>query len=66
VTHSEVTLNNVFGVIFDHESAMINTVNQWQANSPFNARGGYQNLWWHYTLRYLNDNTENCVVLLLD
>lgn len=66
VAHSEVTLNNVLGVIFDEESAMINMVNQWQANSPFNARGGYQNLWWHYSLRYLNDNTENCVILLLD
>ena len=66
VTHSEVTLNNVLGVIFDEESAMINMVNQWQANSPFNARGGYTNMFWHYSLRYLNDNTENCVILLLD
>lgn len=66
VAHSIVTLNNVFGVMFDEESAMINTVNQWSANSPFNARGGYTNMYWHYSLRYLTDNTENCVILLLD
>lgn len=66
VAHSTVNLTKVFGVLFDEEAAMINTINQWQANSPFNARGGYTNMFWHFTTRYLNDNTENCVVLLLD
>lgn len=65
-THTEVDIDNVFGVLFDEESAMINTINQWQANSPFNARGGYTNMYWHYTLRFLNDNTENCVIIMLD
>lgn len=66
VANSSVTLDNVFGIIFDDEAAMTCPVNQWQANSPFNARGGYTNMFWHYTIRYLNDFTENAVVLVLD
>lgn len=66
VAHSAVELANVVGVIHDREAAMTCTVNEWQANSPFNASGGYTNMFWHFTQRYLNDFTENAVVLLLD
>ena len=66
VAHSAVDLENVVGVIHDREAAMTCTVNEWQANSPFNARGGYTNMFWHFTERFLNDFTENAVVLLLD
>jgi hypothetical protein len=65
VAHSTVNLANVVGVIHDREAAMTCTVNEWQANSPFNASGGYTNMFWHFTERYLNDFTENAVVLLL-
>lgn len=66
VQHSVENLTNVLGVLFDDESAMMNTINEWQANTPFNARGGYTNMYWHFTTRYLNDFTENVVILLLD
>ena len=61
-----ITQDNVFGVIFDEEAVGITTVNQWSAPSPFNAKGGYTNIFWHFTDRYWNDFTENGVVLLLD
>lgn len=61
-----VVQSNIFGVIFDEEAVGITTVNQWSANSPFNAKGGYTNIFWHFTDRYWNDFTENGVVLLLD
>lgn len=61
-----VTLENVFGVIFDQEAAGYTVINQWQANTPFNARGGYTNLYWHFTDRYWNDFSENGLVLILD
>lgn len=60
-----VDINNVFGVIFDEEAAGYTQVNEWSATTPFNARGGYSNIFWHFTLRYWNDFTENAVVLLL-
>lgn len=61
-----ITQDNVFGVIFDEEAVGITTVNQWSAPTPFNAKGGYSNMFWHFTDRYWNDFTENGVVLLLD
>jgi hypothetical protein len=57
---------HLFGVIFDEEALGYTTVNKWSAPTPFNARGGYHNIFWHYTDRYWNDFTENGVVLLLD
>lgn len=60
-----VTINNVFGVLFDEEAAGYTTVNQWSQPSPFNARGGYYNQFWHFTDRYWNDFTENAVVFYI-
>ena len=56
----------VFGVLMDDEAAGYTMVNQWSNPAPFNARGGYTNMYWHETQRYYNDFTENCVVFLLD
>lgn len=58
--------SNIFGVLFDEEAVGISTYAQWSAPSPFNARGGYSNIFWHFNDRYYNDFTENGVVFLLD
>ena len=50
----------------EEETAMYDVVNVWSAPTPFNARGGYSNIWWHFTDRYLRDDTENAVVFLMD
>lgn len=60
-----VSVQNVFGVLFDEEAAGYTTINQWAQPTPFNARGGYYNQFWHFTDRYWNDFTENCVVFIL-
>lgn len=59
-------IGDVFSVIMDEECAMYDVVNQWSAPTPFNAEGGYSNIWWHFTDRYLRDDTENAVVFLMD
>lgn len=61
-----VTISNVFGVLFDEEAAGYTTVNEWSQPSPFNARGGYYNQFWHFTDRYWNDFTENAVIFYLE
>lgn len=61
-----VQLFKVLGVLFDEEAAGYTTVNQWSQPSPFNARGGYYNQFWHFTDRYWNDFTENAVVFYMD
>lgn len=57
---------NIFGVLFDEEAVGITTYGEWSAPSPFNARGGYSNIFWHFNDRYYNDFTENGVVFLLE
>lgn len=57
---------HVFGVLFDDEALGYTVVNQWSATTPFNAAGGYSNVYYHFTDRYWNDFTEKGVVLLLN
>lgn len=64
--NDEAVLENVVGVLFDREAAGIVPVNQWSAPSPFEARGGYTNIWYHTTIKNWNDVTENAVVFVLD
>lgn len=66
-TDSEsVATSNIFGVLMDEEAAGITTYGTRTATTPYNARGEYTNVWWHFNDRYWNDFTENAVVFLLD
>lgn len=58
--------SNIFGVLMDDEAAGITTYGARTATTPYNARGEYTNVWWHFNDRYWNDFTENAVVFLLD
>lgn len=64
---TEVTAtSNILGVLMDEEAAGITTYGARTATTPYNARGEYMNVWWHFNDRYWNDFTENAVVFLLD
>lgn len=65
VEAEELSQAGIFGVLFDEEAVGITTFGEWSAPSPFNARGGYSNIFWHFNDRYFNDFTENGVVFLL-
>ena len=65
-TAAEAFTGDVFGVIFDKEAIVCALINEWSAVTPMNARGGYSVRWDHYTCRWMNDFTENGVVLMLD
>ena len=60
---SEVT--GVIGCLFDEEALGVSTFNEWSAPTPFNAKGGYTNIFWHFNERYYNDFTENGVVFVI-
>lgn len=68
ITYSEnnVTLGNVFGVIFDEDTLGYTVMNRYQLATPMNAKGAYSNIFWHQTLRWWQDDTENAMILLLD
>ena len=63
---SAVSEDALFGVIFDEEALGYTVVKETVATTPLNAAGLYYNQFWHYTIRYYNDFTENGIVLVLD
>lgn len=65
VYQSDQSFDNLLGILFDEEAAGYTTVNEWAQPTPFNARGGYYNQFWHFTDRYWNDFTENAVVFYM-
>lgn len=58
--------SNILGVLMDEEAAGITTYGARTATTPYNARGEYTNVWFHFNDRYWNDFTENAVVFLLN
>jgi len=58
-----VTVSNIIGVLFDEEALGTTRRSTWTAASPFNAAGGYYNMFYHFTQSTWNDFTENGVVL---
>lgn len=58
--------SNILGVLMDEEAAGITTYGARTATTPYNARGEYTNVWFHFNDRYWNDFTENAVIFLLD
>lgn len=63
---SAIERDDIIGVLFDEEAMGMTVVNRWSMNTPFNARGGYYNQYWHFTDRYWNDFTEKGLVFVLD
>lgn len=61
-----IKVDKIFGLIFDREAAGYTTVNNWSQATPLNPKGGYSNVFWHWTDRPWTDLTENCVCLILD
>lgn len=66
VPENPITNNDVVGLIFDREALGYAVIDEWAAPTPFNAKGGYTNQFWHNTKKYWNDLSEKGIVLLLD
>lgn len=63
---SPVTATSVIGLIADDEALGYTVTDEWAAATPFNAKGGYTNQFWHNTKKWYNDFTEKGIVLMLD
>ena len=55
----------VLAYLFDEEALGYAVTQNWSAPAPFNARGGYSNIWLHQTLKVYNDHSEKSVVFTL-
>lgn len=61
-----VTSSVVLGLMFDDDAIGYAVTNYWTSVTPFNARGGYWNDWFHANFRTRFDMTEKMIVLTLD
>lgn len=61
-----VQLNNLIGIIFDHDSVGTFRQQERVRTTPINARAEYYNTFWHENPMYFNDLGENCVAFFLD
>lgn len=63
---SAVTVNNIMGCLFDRDALGMVKRSTWSGSTPFNPRGGYYNIFWHWTQSTWNSFDENFVVLYAD
>ena len=63
---ASVQVDNIIGVLFDRDALGMIRRSTWSGATPFNPRGGYYNIFWHWTQQTYNDFTENFIVLYAD
>lgn len=56
-------VDNLIGVLFDRDALGITRKSEWTASTPFNAAGGYSNIYYHFSYQSWNDFTENGIIL---
>lgn len=61
---TQTTVENVIGVLFDEEALGITRKSEWMQSTGMNPRGGYENIFYHFTVAMWNDFTENGIVLI--
>lgn len=61
-----VTVNNIIGCLFDRDALGMVKRSTWSGATPFNPRGGYYNIFWHWTQTTWNSFDENFVLLYAD
>lgn len=62
---SAVSQTGVFGILCDRDAFGMARINNRMYNTPFNARGGYYNMWSHAQYRTWNDHTEKAVLFVV-
>ena len=63
---TDTKVENIIGCLFDVEALGMTTMSTWTGSTPFNPRGGYYNIFYHFTQKTWVDDTENFVLLYAD
>ena len=66
VASNDVKVENIIGCLFDRDALGMVKRSTWSGASPFNPRGGYYNIFWHWTQCTWNSFDENFVLLYAD
>lgn len=61
---AKTTVENIIGVLFDEEALGITRKSEWMQSTGMNPRGGYENIFYHFSVAMWNDFTENGIVLV--
>lgn len=61
---TQTTVENIIGVLFDEEALGITRKSEWIQSTGMNPRGGYENIFYHFSVAMWNDFTENGIVLV--
>ena len=60
---SPILVENIIGILFDRDALGTVKRSTWSGATPFNPRGGYYNLFYHWTNTTWNSFDENFVLL---
>ena len=66
VAGAAVQVDNIIGCLFDRDALGMVKRSTWSGSTPFNPRGGYYNIFWHWTQTTWNSFDENFVLLYAD
>lgn len=58
-----ILVENIIGILFDRDALGMVKRSTWSGATPFNPRGGYYNIFWHWTNTTWNSFDENFVLL---
>lgn len=61
---AQTTVENIIGALFDEEALGITRKSEWMQSTGMNPRGGYENIFYHFSVAMWNDFTENGIVLV--
>lgn len=59
---SQVQLDNVVGLLFDRDALEMSVKHESALTTPVNARGEYYNTYYHWSMMYKQDQTENMIL----
>ena len=63
VAGASVKVENILGCLFDRDALGMVKRSIWSGATPFNARGGFYNIYWHWTQTTWNSFDENFILL---
>ena len=61
-----VQVNNIIGVLFDRDALGMVRRSTWSGATPFNPKGGYYNIFWHWSQTVWNSFGENFLLFYAD
>lgn len=64
-TSTNVSLDYVLGLLYDRDAMGVQPQFDYASTTPFNSKGGYYNMFYHWRFNSYNDFTENAVLFIL-